>query len=310
VKSHSYGEYVFDWSWAEAWTKAGGRYYPKLQCAIPFTPATGPRLLVHPDWSHLGLADSLAEAMVRLVDQADLSSAHITFPTQGEAESLSERGWLVRMGEQYHWTNEGYGSFDDFLAALSSRKRKAIRKERERAAALDVRIHTLTGEAVTPDHLDAFHRFYLDTIDKKWANAYLTRDFFSRLGKSMADKIVLIMAEQDGRWVAGALNLLGNDTLYGRNWGADGAFRYLHFEMCYYRAIDYAISHGLKRVEAGAQGEHKLSRGYMPAATWSAHWIANPSFRRAIARFLDEERGRVAKSIRELSDAGPYRCNE
>jgi hypothetical protein len=307
VKSHSYGEYVFDWSWAEAWNKAGGRYYPKLQCAIPFTPATGRRFLIHPDHRHQGLEDALGDAMVRLVDQAGLSSAHVTFSTQDEAEALAQRGWLLRMGEQYHWTNDGYGSFEDFLAALSSRKRKSIRKERERAAELNVRIHTLSGADLKPAHWDAFHRFYLDTVDKKWANAYLTRDFFARLGETMADKVVLIMAEQDGRWVAGALNLLGKDTLYGRNWGADGEFRYLHFEMCYYRAIDFAIARGLNRVEAGAQGEHKISRGYMPAATWSAHWIADPSFRRAVARFLDDERIRVAENIRALAEAGPYR---
>jgi hypothetical protein len=310
VKSHSYGEYVFDWSWADAWHKAGGHYYPKLQCAVPFTPATGPRLLIHPDWRGQGLENALADAMARLVEQAGLSSAHVTFSTQAEAETLSARGWLLRTGEQYHWTNAGYGTFDDFLAALSSRKRKSIRKERERAAELDVRIHTLSGDALRPEHWDAFYRFYRDTTDKKWGNAYLTRDFFNRLGETMADKIVLIMAKQDGRWVAGALNLLGKDTLYGRNWGSDGAFRYLHFEMCYYRAIDFAIEHGLQRVEAGAQGEHKISRGYMPVATWSAHWIADPSFRRAVARFLDDERRLVAENIRELSEAGPYRCSD
>ena len=307
IKSHSYGEYVFDWSWAEAWNNAGHRYYPKLQCAIPFTPVTGQRLLIHPDWRQRGLEEALADAMVRLVDQAGLSSAHITFPTQTEADALANKGWLLRMGEQYHWTNDGYGSFDDFLSALSSRKRKSIRKERERAAGLGVQIHTLTGNALTAAHWNAFHGFYLDTVEKKWANAYLTKDFFKRLGASMADRIVLIMAEQEGRWVAGALNLLGNDTLYGRNWGSTGQFRHLHFEMCYYRAIDFAIAHGLKRVEAGAQGEHKVSRGYMPTATWSVHWIADPSFRRAVARFLDEERRSVTESIRELSDAGPYR---
>ncbi len=310
VKSHSYGEYVFDWGWADAWTKAGGRYYPKLQCAVPFTPVTGPRLLVHPAWRHHGLEEALADAMVNLVDQAGLSSAHVTFPTRAEAEALAARGWLLRMGEQYHWTNDGYGSFDDFLGALSSRKRKSIRKERIRAAELGVGIHTLTGDALKPVHWDAFFRFYLDTVEKKWANAYLTQDFFARLGASMADKAVLIMAEQDGRWVAGALNLLGGDTLYGRNWGSEGEFRYLHFEMCYYRAIDFAIARGLRRVEAGAQGEHKVSRGYMPVPTWSAHWIADPAFRRAVARFLEEERPRVAASIEELTEAGPFRSDD
>lgn len=307
VKSHSYGEYVFDWGWADAWHRAGGRYYPKLQCAIPFTPVPGSRLLVHPAWRGHGIEGVLADAMTGLVERAKLSSAHVTFSTEAEAKGLAGRGWLLRMGEQYHWPNQGYRDFTDFLDALSSRKRKSIRKERERAAGLGVTIHTLTGSDLKPVHWDAFHRFYLDTIEKKWSNAYLTRDFFERLGANMADRVVLIMAEQQGRWVAGALNLLGTDTLYGRNWGADGDFRYLHFEMCYYRAIDFAIARGLKRVEAGAQGEHKISRGYLPVPTWSAHWIAHPAFRRAVADFLDQERPRIAESIRELSDGGPYR---
>jgi predicted N-acyltransferase len=307
AKTHSYGEYVFDWAWADAWHQAGGRYYPKLQCAVPFTPVTGPRLLIHPDALQMGLEEGLADAMTTLCKKAKLSSAHITFPTRDEAERLTAQGWLLRLGEQYHWTNQGYRDFDDFLAALSSRKRKTIRKERERANSLDVTIHTLTGAEIEETHWDAFYRFYLDTVEKKWANAYLTRDFFSRLGGTMADRVVLIMAERNGRWVAGALNLLGKDALYGRNWGAEGDFRFLHFEMCYYRAIDFAISRGLARVEAGAQGEHKISRGYLPVKTWSAHWIADGSLRRAVARFLDEERRQITETIQNLTDCGPYR---
>ena len=307
VKTHSYGEYVFDWSWANAWQKAGGRYYPKLQCAIPFTPVTGVRLLIHPDHRSAGLEDMLADTMVALARKAGLSSVHVTFATRTEAERLAGRGWLLRIGEQYHWSNQDYGDFDDFLAALSSRKRKTIRKERERANQPGIRIHTLTGPAIEDRHWDAFYRFYLNTVEKKWGNAYLTRDFFGRLGHDMADRVVLFMAEENGRFVAGALNLLGRDTLYGRNWGSEGDYRFLHFEMCYYRAIDFAIAQGLAKVEAGAQGEHKISRGYLPVETWSAHWIADPSLRHAVAVFLEDERRHMAAAIEALADSGPYR---
>ncbi|MTJ83220.1 MAG: N-acetyltransferase [Telmatospirillum sp.] len=310
VKTHSYGEYVFDWGWADAWQRAGGQYYPKLQCAIPFTPVTGPRLMVHPLHSGEGLETLLADAIVALTGRAGLSSAHVTFPTASEANNLAASGWLLRSGHQYHWTNQGFRDFDDFLAALSSRKRKTIRKERERANSQGVTIHTLTGDALTDGHWDAFHRLYLGTVDRKWANAYLTLDFFRRLGRTMADRVVLFLADRDGRWVAGALNLLGRDTLYGRNWGADGDYRFLHFEMCFYRAIDYAIARGLSRVEAGAQGEHKISRGYLPTETWSAHWIADPSFRRAVAGFLEEERERVRAEMEELAEFAPFRQDD
>ncbi len=307
VKNHSFGEYVFDWSWSEAWQRTGRAYYPKLQCAIPFAPVTGPRLMVRPDWRGRGLEQALAGSMVRIVDEAALSSAHITFLTADEAQFLAGEGWLIRLGMQFHWANAGYRDFDDFLSALSSRKRKTIRKERERALGQGVTIHTLTGAAITGEHWDAFHRFYLDTIEKKWAHAYLTRDFFSRLGATMADNVVLIMAEKDGRWVAGALNLRSADALYGRNWGAEGDFRFLHFEMCYYRAIDYAIAHGLSRVEAGAQGEHKISRGYLPAPTYSAHWIREKEMRFAIADFLHRETPRVEAEMAELAEQGPFK---
>jgi predicted N-acyltransferase len=310
VKSHSFGEYVFDWGWSEAWQRSGRAYYPKLQCAIPFTPATGPRLMVHPDWRGQGVERALAKALVRILDQAEMSGAHITFLTVDEADQLTDAGWLLRTGVQYHWTNDGYRSFDDFLAALSSRKRKAIRKERERAHELGVTIHTLTGADIGPEHWAAFYGFYIDTIEKKWAHAYLTPEFFTLLGEAMPERVVLFMAEQNGQWVAGALNFLGRDTLYGRNWGAAGDFRYLHFEMCYYRAIDYAIAHGLTRVEAGAQGEHKISRGYLPSPTYSVHWIRELHFRMAIADFLERERDMMAVSMLDLMAESPFRRGE
>ena len=307
AKSHSYGEYVFDWSWADAWQQAGGRYYPKLQCCVPFTPATGPRLLVRPGLDRGQLQRRLTQAIAAMAQRSGLSSAHITFPTEDEALEAAASGWLLRMGEQYHWHNPGYGSFDDFLAALSSRKRKAIRKERERAQSQGLKLRTLTGDDIRPAHWDAFYRFYLSTVEKKWAHAYLTRDFFDRLGAMMAERVVLMMAEQDGQWVAGALNMIGGDTLYGRNWGAEGEFPFLHFELCYYRAMDFAIEHKLARVEAGAQGEHKVARGYLPTPTWSAHWINDPGFRHAIAEFLQREQVAVGHSMEELRAASPYR---
>ena len=311
VKSHSFGEYVFDRQWADFWQRHGRSYYPKLQCAVPFSPVTGPRLLVRPDQVGRGLQVALAGAMSQLAEQAELSSAHITFSTEEEARALCEHGWLLRMGEQYHWNNNGYACFSDFLSELSSRKRKSIRKEREKANSLGVTIHSLTGSDIKPHHWDAFYRFYRDTVEKKWAYAYLNREFFTLLGESLADRVLLVMAEQDGLPVAGALNLIGADCLYGRNWGAEGDFKYLHFELCYYRAIDFAIEHGLARVEAGAQGEHKVSRGYMPVPTWSTHWIRELPFREPIATFLSQERALVFENIQALAETGPFRqCPE
>ena len=307
VKSHSYGEYVFDWGWAEAWQNSGRDYYPKLQSAVPFTPATGRRLLVRPDQDAAALAGVLGDAMIGIGERNELSSAHITFLTEEEARLLAGRGWMLRIGEQYHWHNQGYRSFDDFLAALSSRKRKAIRKERERANALDVKIHCLSGGDLKPQHWDAFYRFYLDTSDKKWGQAYLTRDFFDRLNGPLAERIMLVMAEQDGHWVAGALNFIGQDALFGRNWGSLGEFRFLHFEMCYYRAIDFAIERGLAKVEAGAQGEHKISRGYLPVPTYSVHWIREKPLRDAVGNFLNRERIAMLRQIEMQSEEGPYR---
>jgi predicted N-acyltransferase len=306
LKSHSYGEYVFDHGWANAYERAGGDYYPKLQIAVPFTPVTGPRLLVRPDAPE-AIANILIAALDRLAERHEVSSVHVTFPTEQEWQRLGDAGWLQRIGQQYHWENRGYTSFDDFLAALNARKRKAIRKERREVAETSVRIHTLTGADLKPKHWDAFYRFYIDTSDRKWGSPYLNRKFFRQLGATMADRVVLVMAEEDGDWVAGALNLLGSDTLYGRNWGSSVNYKHLHFEACYYRAIDFAIAHGLKRVEAGAQGQHKIQRGYLPTPTYSAHLIRDPALRRAVARFLEQEREAVSLEIEELMEEGPYR---
>ena len=307
VKNHSYGEYVFDWGWAEAWHNAGRRYYPKLQCSVPFTPATGRRLLVRPDQDSAAMETILGQAMAQIVEDNQLSSAHVTFLTEQEALNLAGQGWLLRVGEQFHWHNQGYKSFDDFLGALASRKRKAIRKEREKAKELDVRIHCLTGADLKPDHWDAFYEFYLDTTEKKWGQAYLTRNFFKRLTGPLAERVMLVMAEQDGKWVAGALNFIGADTLYGRNWGSLGDFRFLHFEMCYYRAIDFAIERGLAKVEAGAQGEHKISRGYLPVPTYSVHWIREKPLHDAVSNFLNRERAAIRRQIEMQTEEGPYR---
>ncbi|WP_029009830.1 GNAT family N-acetyltransferase [Azospirillum halopraeferens] len=306
AKSHSYGEYVFDHAWANAYERAGGRYYPKLQVAVPFTPVPGPRLLLRPG-AGPDVAAALAEAMQRVARGNGLSSVHVTFPTEAEWRRLGEAGWLRRLGVQFHWENRGYTCFDDFLGALNARKRKAVRKERKAVADSGVRLHALTGDDIKPAHWDAFHRFYLETADRKWGGGYLTRDFFHRLGATMADSVVLILCEDGGDWVAGALNLVGGDALYGRNWGSDGRYRFLHFEACYYRAIDIAIERGLRRVEAGAQGEHKIQRGYLPVPTYSAHWVPDPGFRRVLAAHLEQERAAMEEEIRLLAGDSPYR---
>ncbi len=310
LKSHSYGEYVFDWSWADAYERAGGRYYPKLQSAVPFTPVTGRRLLVRPladTGTEAGLEDVLVGAMVTLCERLGVSSVHVNFPTEAEWRRCGDHGLLLRTGQQYHWQNQGYESFDDFLASLSSRKRKAIRKERRAVAGQGIAIHTLTGGAVEERHWDAFYRFYRDTSERKWGSAYLTRDFFSRIGETMADNVVLVLAETDGRYVGGALNLMGSDTLYGRYWGCAEAYKFLHFEACYYRAIDFAIARGLTWVEAGAQGPHKIQRGYLPRRTYSAHWIADAEFRRVIARYLADERAALEDEMELLGRHSPFR---
>jgi len=306
LKNHSYGEYVFDHAWANAYERAGGSYYPKLQAAVPFTPVTGPRLLLHPNAPE-GAAQALIAAMEQLALRHHVSSIHVTFPTESDWNTLGQADWLQRVGQQYHWENRGYGSFDDFLGDLNSRKRKSIRKERREVAETGVKIHTLTGDDLRQEHWDVFYKFYMDTSDRKWGSAYLTRKFFRLLGETMADRVVLILVEDDGEWVAGALNLLGSDTLYGRNWGCVATYKHLHFETCYYRAIDFAIERGLSRVEAGAQGQHKIQRGYLPTPTYSAHWIRDAGFRAAIDDYLKRERIAVAHDINALMQESPFR---
>jgi predicted N-acyltransferase len=307
VKSHSYGEYVFDHGWAQAIERAGGRYYPKLQVSVPFTPATGPRLLVAPGANEDAVRRTLVAGLKAVAENRDLSSVHATFLEPRDREAFEDAGWLIRLGCQYHWYNAGYDTFDDFLGALSSRKRKDIRKERQQIAASEIEMVTLTGGDLEPAHWDVFYQFYIDTSDRKWGSPYLTRDFFHRIGRTMADRIVLILARYRGEWVAGALNLLGSDTLYGRNWGCGVDFKFLHFETCYYQAIDFAIANGLTRVEAGAQGEHKIQRGYLPVQMESAHWIAHSGLRDAIAHFLARETVAIQEQIAMLSEHSPFR---
>ncbi|HEY0212610.1 MAG TPA: GNAT family N-acetyltransferase [Paenirhodobacter sp.] len=304
VKSHSQGEYVFDHGWADAFERAGGDYYPKLQCAVPFSPVNGRRLLTRPGFEGAGRA-ALLQGMETVVAQG-LSSAHITFCPEDEAMAATDRGWLLRTGEQFHWMNRGYRNFDDFLAQLASRKRKAIRKERDRAQGFGGTIRVLSGDDIMPRHWDAMWDFYQDTGSRKWGRPYLTRGFFDAL-HGMRRDVLLVLAEQDGEPVAGALNLIGRDTLFGRYWGCTQDQAFLHFELCYHQATEWAIAQGLQRVEAGAQGEHKLARGYMPVATRSAHWIAHPGLRRAVSAFLDEERTAIRADIAALTDLAPYR---
>ncbi len=306
AKGHSQGEYIFDHNWAQAWERAGGAYYPKLQCAVPFTPATGRRFLTLPGEETIGRA-VLAEGMIRLAVQNKLSSAHITFCRENEFDAGPELGFLQRVTQQYHWLNANYQDFEGFLKALSSRKRKAIHKERATAQAFGGRILALTGDAIEPRHWDAFWKFYQDTGSRKWGTPYLTRRFFDQMQAQMRDDILLVLAESNGRFVAGALNFIGRDTLYGRYWGCIEDHPCLHFELCYYQAIDWAIQHGLARVEAGAQGEHKLARGYLPVPIYSLHWIADPGFRRAVAEYLKVERNAVDEEIEVLTDHGPFR---
>lgn len=307
VKTHSRGEYVFDHGWAEAFERAGGDYYPKLQVAVPFTPVTGPRLLARPGPQMQPTRGALADALVEITTASGLSSAHVTFLTETECQALGARGFLRRTDQQFHWENAGYGSFDDFLAALSSRKRKTIRRERKEALSAGIEVCWLTGGDLTESVWDSFFAFYMETGSRKWGRPYLTREFFSIVGEKMRDRILLVMARRAGRWIAGAINFVGDDTLYGRNWGATEHHPFLHFELCYYQAIDYAISCRLKRVEAGAQGEHKLARGYLPYPTYSAHFIANPDLRRAIADYLARERAYIQAAAEELAAAAPFR---
>jgi len=305
LKSHSYGEYIFDWGWANAYERAGGQYYPKLQVAVPFTPVPGPRLLTKPG---IDIAKpALVQGLLSATSQVECSSLHITFCQEPEWRELGEAGMMRRTGVQYHWHNRGYQSFDDFLSVLKSSKRKMIKKERSKVLAQDLTLETLTGDAITPEIWDHFYPFYLSTVDKRWGSAYLTKPFFIRLGELMPERIVLVMARHNDRYVAGALNLLGNDTLYGRNWGCRKEFEFLHFEACYYAAIDFAIENGLARVEAGAQGQHKLHRGYEPVSTYSVHWIRDPRFRTAVDQFLEQERFEMERETEALRGLLPYR---
>jgi predicted N-acyltransferase len=307
VKSHSRGEYVFDHGWAEAYERAGGSYYPKLQVSVPFTPATGRRLLVRPGTPAQAVRAALADALIDICGRCEASSVHVTYPTEEEWDLLGARGYLKRTHQQFHWENAGYDSFDAFLAALSSRKRKTIRREREEALAADISVHWLSGSDLTESVWDAFFEFYMETGSRKWGRPYLTRSFYSLVGEKMRNRILLVMAKRGKRWIAGAINFIGSDTLFGRHWGAIEHHPFLHFELCYYQAIQYAIEHRLARVEAGAQGEHKISRGYRPTTTYSAHYIIDPALRRAIDDFLGRERAYVAAAGDELAQVAPFR---
>jgi uncharacterized protein len=302
IKDHSQGEYVFDHAWADAWHRAGGHYYPKLQIAAPFTPATGPRLLLADE----AYAAPLLRAAENLCRRHGLSSAHATFVEPAQLPLFEQAGWLARSDIQFHWLNRSYASFEEFLAALSSRKRKAIRKERL-AAQAGVEIRALTGAEIRPEHWDAFWLFYQDTGARKWGHPYLTRAAFDLFGELLGERVLLVMAFDGGRPIAGALNFIGDEAIYGRYWGCLADRPFLHFELCYYQAIDAAIARGLRRVEAGAQGGHKLARGYEPVQTWSMHWIADPGFRAAVAEFLERERAGVAQEQMFLGERAPFR---
>ncbi|WP_315744368.1 MULTISPECIES: GNAT family N-acetyltransferase [unclassified Bradyrhizobium] len=307
LKSHSQGEYVFDRGWADAYERAGGRYYPKLQVSVPFTPATGPRLLIRAGEDRAQIGNALAQGLIALCGISEASSVHVTFAREHEWELLARQGFLQRTDQQFHWHNEGFATFDDFLATLNSRHRKAIKRERRDALANGITIHRLTGKDITEEAWDAFFDFYMDTGSRKWGRPYLNRKFFSLIGASMADDVLLVMARREGRWIAGAINFIGSDTLFGRNWGAIEHHPFLHFEVCYYQAIEFAIERRLRVVEAGAQGEHKIARGYLPQTTYSAHFIADRGLRRAIDDYLKRERAYVDEVGRELTEAGPFR---
>ncbi len=307
AKSHSQGEYVFDHGWADAFERAGGRYYPKVQCSVPFTPATGPRLLTITGSNAASARSALATALRSVAEGVGVSSAHVTFAPADEVDVLVGAGFLRRTDQQFHFLNEGYSSYDDFLATLASRKRKALKRERREALASGIKIEWLTGRDLTEAVWDDFFAFYMDTGGRKWGRPYLNRTFFSLIGERMADDVLLVMARRSGRYIAGAINFIGSDTLFGRNWGCIEDHPFLHFEVCYHQAIDFAIERKLKVVEAGAQGEHKLARGYRPVTTQSAHYIVHPGLRRAVAEYLERERREVAEIGEYLEDHGPFR---
>lgn len=309
LKNHSRGEYVFDQGWADAFERAGGRYYPKLQCSVPFTPATGPRLLTT-GLDAAAFQQVLASGLQQVTEKLGISSAHVTFANEDEIEALEDEGFLHRTDQQFHFINEGYRDHSDFLNALSSRKRKSLKKERRAALENGIEIDWLTGSDLTEDIWDQFFTFYMDTGSRKWGKPYLTRAFYSLIGERMADDILLVMAKREGKYIAGAINFIGGDALYGRHWGCIEDHSFLHFEVCYHQAIDFALSRGLKRVEAGAQGEHKLARGYTPVTTHSAHYIAHPGLRHAIADYLQRERSEVEQINDYLEDHSPFRKGE
>jgi predicted N-acyltransferase len=310
LKAHSRGEYIFDHAWADAFQRAGGRYYPKLLSAVPFTPATGPRLLAAgPEAGRAEIEAQLLQGCIEVAQRLHVSSLHLNFLPEAQWRRAETQGLLLRTDQQFHWHNEGYGRFDDFLASLSSKKRKNLKRERREALADGIEIEWVTGADLTEAHWDAFYRFYMDTSSRKWGDPYLTRDFFSRVGASMADEVLLIMCRRAGRWIGGAINFIGSDRLFGRNWGCIEDHRFLHFEACYYQAIDFAIARGLACVEAGAQGTHKVARGYLPARTHSAHWIAHPGLRDAVAEYLERERDWVAQDMEAIQAHSPFRID-
>ncbi len=310
VKSHSQGEYVFDHGWADAFERAGGAYYPKLQASVPFTPATGPRLLVGSGSNASSTRLALAQSLRQVAQHLEISSAHVTFAGADDVAALEAAGFLHRTDQQFHFFNEGYSSYDDFLGSLASRKRKALKKERREALSAGIAIDRLTGSDLTENVWDDFFAFYMDTGGRKWGRPYLNRKFFSLVGERMADDVLLVMARRDGSYIAGAINFIGSDTLFGRNWGCIEDHPCLHFEVCYHQAIDFAIEKGLKVVEAGAQGEHKLARGYLPVTTHSAHFIAHPGMRRAVADYLKRERRDVEQMGEYLGEHTPFRKGE
>ncbi len=307
LKGHSQGEFVFDYGWADAYERAGGRYYPKLLSAVPFTPVTGPRLLVRPGLDREMMYDRLIAGCVAVARQLEISTLHVNFSTEAEWRRMGAFGLLQRTDQQFHWLNDGYVTFDDFLESLSSRKRKTIRRERRAVAESGIEIEVVSGPDIREQHWEAFYRFYMDTGSRKWGRPYLNLRFFKLLGERMADRVALVMCRNDGRWIAGALNLMGRDTLYGRYWGCIEDHRFLHFETCYYQAIEHAIRLGLKRVEAGAQGPHKIARGYLPVRVYSAHWIAEKRFRDAVEDYLRHERREIDHSIEHLAEFAPFR---
>ncbi len=307
LKFHSYGEYIFDWAWADAYDRAGLNYYPKLLCSVPFTPVTGPRLLVNPTADQDTVKAAIVQTALSMATEMEVSSAHFLFTDEADTAHLAQAGLMTRTGSQFHWGNDNYASFDDYLAALSSKRRKNVRRERRRVVEQGIEFDNVTGSELTEEHWDTFYRFYRATIDVRGASAYLSKSFFKKIGETMSDRILLTLARHDGKHVAGALNLIGDRTLYGRYWGSTGYFDDLHFETCYYQGIDYCIANGLQRFEAGAQGEHKLNRGLLPVKTWSAHWISHPQFADAIGDFLDKEKQGVSRYVDVMHAHTPFR---